>query len=179
MSLRSMTMVWALLAASSASASTDLDWLQGDWCGERKGVQNEEHWGSAKAGVMLGWHRDTRDGKLVGFEFMRITFDAEGIRFHAQPGGKPETIFPATTSRNASPIAARPTAACSRASTTAATTAPPWNGPGRVARPTGIDQRQSSGRSLSDTVVAEAESIVPRAVMPAGGAARPQRNQSW
>ena len=96
MTLRSMTMVWALLAAGSASASADLDWLQGDWCGERKGVQNEEHWGSAKAGVMLGWHRDTRGGKLVGFEFMRITFDAEGIRFHAQPGGKPETIFPAT-----------------------------------------------------------------------------------
>mgnify|MGYP001768923062 FL=1 len=97
MTLRSMTMVWALLAAGSASASTDLDWLQGDWCGERQGVQNEEHWGSARAGVMLGWHRDTRDGKLVGFEFMRITFDAEGIRFHAQPGGQPETIFPATT----------------------------------------------------------------------------------
>lgn len=97
MKLRSMTMVWALLAAGSANAGTDLDWLQGDWCGERQGVQNEEHWGSARAGVMLGWHRDTRDGKLVGFEFMRITFDAEGIRFHAQPGGQPETIFPATT----------------------------------------------------------------------------------
>lgn len=97
MNLRSMTMALALLAAGGVHAGTDLNWLQGDWCGERKGVQNEEHWGSPKAGVMLGWHRDTRDGQLAGFEFMRITFDAEGIRFHAQPGGKPETIFPATT----------------------------------------------------------------------------------
>ena len=96
MNLRSMTMWWALLATGGVHAGTDLDWLRGDWCGEREGVQNEEHWGSAKAGLMLGWHRDTRAGKLLGFEFMRISFDAEGIRLHAQPGGKPETVFPAT-----------------------------------------------------------------------------------
>lgn len=92
----SMSMLMALFAATGVQASTDLGWLQGDWCGEREGVQNEEHWSSAKAGVMLGWHRDIRDDQLAGFEFMRITFDAEGIRFHAQPGGKPETVFPAT-----------------------------------------------------------------------------------
>lgn len=97
MTLRLMILLLALLASMGARAGTDLNWLQGDWCGEREGVQNEEHWGSAKAGVMLGWHRDTRDGQLVGFEFMRITFDADGMRFHAQPGGKPETIFPAKT----------------------------------------------------------------------------------
>lgn len=97
MTLRLMILLLALCAAGGVRAGTDLNWLQGDWCGERAGVQNEEHWGSAKAGVMLGWHRDIRDGQLAGFEFMRITFDAEGIRFHAQPGGAPETVFPATT----------------------------------------------------------------------------------
>lgn len=84
------------MGGAHAGEQVDLSWLSGDWCGEREGVLNEEHWGSARAGVMLGWHRDTRDGKLAGFEFMRIGYDADGARFHAQPGGAPETIFPAT-----------------------------------------------------------------------------------
>jgi hypothetical protein len=98
MRLRTGWLLAMMLAKGNAHAGegVDLSWLSGDWCGEREGVQNEEHWSSAKAGVMLGWHRDTRDGKLAGFEFMRISFDAEGVRFHAQPGGKPETVFPAT-----------------------------------------------------------------------------------
>ena len=33
---------------------------------------------------------------IAGTTPARYRFDAEGIRFHAQPGGKPETIFPAT-----------------------------------------------------------------------------------
>lgn len=85
-----------LCGAAQAAAAPDLSWLAGDWCGEREGVQNEEHWSREKAGLMLGWHRDTRDGKLAGFEFMRISLDADGVRLHAQPGGQPETVFAAT-----------------------------------------------------------------------------------
>lgn len=79
----------------ASAAAPDLSWLSGDWCGEREGVQNEEHWSSEKAGVMLGWHRDIRAGRLLGFEFMRITRNADGVQFRAQPNGKPETVFPA------------------------------------------------------------------------------------
>lgn len=89
----------AVVAGDASKAGTgapDLSWLSGDWCGERNGVQNEEHWSSEKAGVMLGWHRDIRDGRLLGFEFMRITRNDDGLQFRAQPNGKPETVFPAT-----------------------------------------------------------------------------------
>lgn len=95
----SLTLIAGVVLASAGETETpaapSLSWLIGDWCGEREGVQNEEHWSSAKAGVMLGWHRDTRDGQLVGFEFMRITQNADGFQFRAQPNGKPETVFPA------------------------------------------------------------------------------------
>ncbi len=88
--------VLASAGATETPAAPSLSWLSGDWCGEREGVHNEEHWSSAKAGVMLGWHRDIRDGKLLSFEFMRITQNADGFQFRAQPNGKPETVFPAT-----------------------------------------------------------------------------------
>jgi hypothetical protein len=40
--------------------------------------------------------RTTRDGKVVGFEFMRIESAAGITRFIAQPGGAPATVFTAS-----------------------------------------------------------------------------------
>ena len=85
----------ATLAARPAHAP-DLDWLAGAWCGEAQGDRVEETWLPPVAGETVGLSRTLRGGRALGYEFMRIA-PVDGVpTFHAQPGGKPPTAFPAT-----------------------------------------------------------------------------------
>jgi len=46
-----------------------------------------------KGGMMLGVHRDVKNGRAVSFEFFRIEAADDGITYFAQPHGKPATPF--------------------------------------------------------------------------------------
>ena len=50
----------------------DLDWLAGHWCGVSGTTFSEEVWMAPRGGLLVGMHRDTREGRATGFEFMRI-----------------------------------------------------------------------------------------------------------
>ncbi|KAF1726439.1 DUF6265 family protein [Pseudoxanthomonas japonensis] len=82
------------LIAVPASAN-DLDWLAGHWCGQSGKTFSEETWMAPRGGLLVGMHRDTRDGRATGFEFMRIAAQDGRWVFLAQPGGKAATAFPA------------------------------------------------------------------------------------
>lgn len=82
------------LIAASALAS-DLDWLAGHWCGEQGKTFSEETWMAPRGGLLVGMHRDTRDGKATGFEFMRIARQDGRWVLLVQPGGATVTAFPA------------------------------------------------------------------------------------
>src|SRR5438034_280051 len=69
-----------------------LAWMEGSWSADSAGTRAEEHWTSPKGGVMLGMHRDV-GGRVTSFEFLRIESDASGIRYLAQPQGRPATAF--------------------------------------------------------------------------------------
>lgn len=85
-----------LLANTGSAAASDLRWLAGKWCGTNHGVFNEEVWMLPRANSLIGMHRDTVNGKLVGFEYFRIVEDATGLVYLTQPNGKPPVAFRAS-----------------------------------------------------------------------------------
>jgi hypothetical protein len=80
--------------APPAMRVDDLGWMAGAWrLEEAPGRSNEETWMPPHGGAMLGVHRDVRDGRLVGFEFLRISEDAGVVTYWASPGGAAPTPF--------------------------------------------------------------------------------------
>jgi hypothetical protein len=86
------------LALGSAVSAADMPpaWLAGCWQGEAgtAAAQAFEVWSPPRADRMLGMSQTLRGGGSM-FEFMRIESGARGLRFAAQPGGRPPTEFPA------------------------------------------------------------------------------------
>jgi Domain of unknown function (DUF6265) len=82
-----------LSAASLATDVAQLDWLAGAWEGDDAGTWNEEVWSEPKGGTMLAFHRDTRAGTSVSFEFLRVEQGEGGLVYLAMPRGAPATPF--------------------------------------------------------------------------------------
>jgi hypothetical protein len=80
-------------AAALSQDVTSLAWMAGTWGGANGGVENEESWTKPRGGAMLGVHRDVRAGRMVGFEFLRIDSEKDGITYWASPGGRAATPF--------------------------------------------------------------------------------------
>lgn len=78
----------------SLDGHVDLHWLAGRWCSDTPGRWSEEWWTDARAGLMLGLHREVDEGRLAGFEFLRIEIDDGAAVYQAQPGGKQAVPFP-------------------------------------------------------------------------------------
>lgn len=87
---------WALLLLPCAAAAGELDWLAGHWCGQNGRTFNEETWLPERGGVLIGMHRDTREGKAIGFEFMRIARREGAWTFFGQPNGAAAVPFAAS-----------------------------------------------------------------------------------
>jgi Domain of unknown function (DUF6265) len=97
----------ALAAAASGSASpaiSDFAWLAGAWCGERDGIAYEETWMAPRGGLALGLHRDIRNGKAIGFEFLRIEMRDGRPAYVSQPNGRPPTVFGLVSSTDRSAV---------------------------------------------------------------------------
>ncbi len=88
-------MAGLLTLASAQAGAQQLDWLAGHWCGQSGKTFSEETWMAPRGGLLVGMHRDTREGRATGFEFMRIAQQDGRWVFLAQPGGKTVTAFPA------------------------------------------------------------------------------------
>ena len=88
-------MAGLLVLASTQAGAQELDWLAGHWCGASGKTFSEETWMAPRGGLRVGMHRDTRDGKAIGFEFMRIAQRDGRWVFLAQPEGSTITAFPA------------------------------------------------------------------------------------
>lgn len=86
---------FALAGPTPAPAATaeSLSWLAGSWSGAQGPVEMEESWTAPRGKTLLGVHRDVKDGRTVGFEFLRIEETPEGITYWASPEGRPATAF--------------------------------------------------------------------------------------
>lgn len=92
---------------SRASIAT-LAWMAGSWVGAAGGVDMEEHWTSAKAGTMVGMHRDIAKGRTVSFEFLRIEEQDGVLVYMSSPRGAPPTPFRLVESGPARAVFANP-----------------------------------------------------------------------
>jgi hypothetical protein len=83
-------------AAGQAALPTTvgaLSWMAGAWGGTIGGMEMEEHWTSAKAGSLIGMHRDVVKGRTVSFEFLRVEEQNGGLVYLSSPTGAPVTPF--------------------------------------------------------------------------------------
>ena len=95
-----VAMIAVFFAACSSdscrAAETDLSrlsWLEGLWTGTKDGVETEERWSSTKGGALLGTHKDTKNGRMVWFEFFRVDSTKDGVFYFASPQGAVATPF--------------------------------------------------------------------------------------
>lgn len=71
-----------------------LSWLAGCWGAEGAETGSGEQWSLPAGGSMFGTSRTIKNGKVVGYETMRIQFDEEGnVVFTAHPFGQEEASF--------------------------------------------------------------------------------------
>ena len=86
-------MALALAAPSPAATAESLSWLTGSWSGAQGPIEMEESWTAPRGKTLLGVHRDVKEGRTVGFEFLRIEEAADGVTYWASPEGRPATPF--------------------------------------------------------------------------------------
>lgn len=92
-----VSMAMACLAGE-ARTDTDVGFMAGHWCGIDDGALVEEVWLPPQGGELHGLSRTVRDGRVVGFEFLRIA-PRDGVpAYLAQPQGRPPTAFKRTAS---------------------------------------------------------------------------------
>jgi len=72
---------------------SQLEWLSGAWEGDDGGTFNEEVWAAPRGGLMVAYHRDTRQDRAVGFEFLRIEETPAGLVYRPMPDGHAGTDF--------------------------------------------------------------------------------------
>src|SRR5690606_6811335 len=93
----------AAMAQQPAVDAAVLGWMAGEWVEENDGRWTEESWNAPRGGVMLGTNRSGKGERATGFEFMRISPDADGaLSFFGSPGGKPPVAFKLTGLENQS-----------------------------------------------------------------------------
>ena len=96
---RNMAVIGAVFLAygavpAQAADVASLGWMSGQWVSEGTDGWTEELWTVPRGGMLLGTNRSGRGDKPMGFEFLRISSDAEGsITYWASPGGKTPTAF--------------------------------------------------------------------------------------
>lgn len=74
----------------------DLKWIAGCWEINQPDKNRfvSEQWMTPLGGAMLGMSRTVRNGKMTGFEQLRIVEDATGIHYISKPSeNKEETAF--------------------------------------------------------------------------------------
>ncbi|MEO0604151.1 MAG: DUF6265 family protein [Myxococcota bacterium] len=83
-------LVFCLAAMASAQSLDALDWLTGCWKTE---AGAEECWLAPRGGLMVGVHRDVREGRPAFYEYLRIETVGEDLVYVASPKGQATTRF--------------------------------------------------------------------------------------
>ena len=86
-----------LLLASLPLAAADvsrLSWLSGCWAYDGRDAGSGEYWMSPAGGTLFAVSRTVRDGKTVGYEYLRIReTDAHSLALLASPSGQTPVEF--------------------------------------------------------------------------------------
>ena len=87
--------VVSLLLVSPAHADLSaLQWMAGCWAQNGNDPGSLEQWMAPSGGLMLGMNRSIRDGKAVGFEYLRIIEKEDNtVELVASPSGQESARF--------------------------------------------------------------------------------------
>jgi len=100
---RCLVMAAALLLFNAVHAQErDLSafgWLAGRW-ESSEGPTTEERWTAPTSNLMLGVSRTVKEGRTVGFEFLRLEKRGADIYYVPQPSGRPPVDFKLTSAEN-------------------------------------------------------------------------------
>ena len=78
----------------AATEVTQLDWLSGCWAYDGREPGSGEYWMSPAGGSMLAVSRTVRNGRSVGFEYLRIAeVEQQSLALFASPGGSSAVRF--------------------------------------------------------------------------------------
>ena len=93
-------LVMAVAPASSVlgqgQSLADAAWLAGCWQQRAGDRLIDEQWMAPAGGVMLGMSRTVRDGRMRGYELVRIEEREEVLVYVAEPSGQARAEFGAT-----------------------------------------------------------------------------------
>jgi len=93
MAISTLALAAGSVCALDGTSPPGLDWLEGRWCGGDTTVRIEETWLPTRGDMQFGVSRTVKEGRVVGFEFLRIAVMDGVPTYLAQPGGKPATAF--------------------------------------------------------------------------------------
>jgi uncharacterized protein DUF6265 len=87
----------ALLPAQAPAPRLEtVSWLEGCWRDTSPKRTIDESWSAARAGVMRGTGRTTREGQVVDSEHVVLRVDGEALVYEAHPSGQPSAEFRST-----------------------------------------------------------------------------------
>ena len=70
-----------------------LAWLEGCWRGDVSQREYREHWMPLRGGMLIGVSQTVVQGKVQGYEYLRLESRPDGVYYVATPSGKEETGF--------------------------------------------------------------------------------------
>lgn len=82
---------------SAGQASSLPRWITGCWAGTVGTSRVHERWSAVDGATLIGVSHTLADGRLTGFEFLRIEVRPDALVYVAQPGGRPPTEFRASS----------------------------------------------------------------------------------
>ena len=75
------------------AALEPLGWLEGCWRGDVNQREYREHWMPLRGGMLIGVSQTVMQGKMQGYEYLRLELRPDGVYYVAAPSGKEETAF--------------------------------------------------------------------------------------
>jgi Domain of unknown function (DUF6265) len=85
-------------AATAYQDLNDVAWLTGCWSQRTAtGTTTDEQWMAPSGGSMMGMSRNVRDGRTVGYEFVRLVQREGVLVFMAMPSGQAPAEFSGTS----------------------------------------------------------------------------------
>jgi hypothetical protein len=79
--------------AQEPPAMEPLAWLEGCWQGDVNQREYREHWMPLRGGVLIGVSQTVMQGRMLGFEYLRLESRPDGVYYVAAPSGKTEAAF--------------------------------------------------------------------------------------
>jgi hypothetical protein len=80
-------------SAVEASGLAPVTWMSGLWRSDDDNLLVEEEWSAPAGGMMLGWGREVKDGRVRFFEQLRLEDRGTGVFYVASPRGEGSTAF--------------------------------------------------------------------------------------